>query len=65
VPSVKLLINTTTRLVYVSSQDLKEELNFLLKDVEYADVKDVLKKTENFLIKIKIQKNTNIIEKDL
>jgi hypothetical protein len=65
VPSVKHLINTTIRLVSVSSQDLNEESNYLLKDVEYVDVRDVQKKIENFLIKIKIQKNTSITEKDL
>ena len=65
VPSVKHLINTTIRLVSVSSQDLNEESNYLLKDVEYADVRDVQKKIESILIKIKIQKNTSITEKDL
>ncbi len=62
--NVRLPISIIIRLVYVQFRDLKEELNYLLRAVEFVDVKVVLKKIENILVIKKMEKNNDFIEKD-
>lgn len=63
--NVRHLINIIIKPASVLSQDPKGELSYPHKVVEFVVAKVVLRKIESILIRIKIIKKLDTIEKDL